>query len=341
MKECFPSRRNQQRRTVSSENRKIAFHYLWKEQCRFERKGVKNICLPSQHPKDIYLHSEYHQPKKRELSPKNRRISRCSLWKDRYPFERKNEILQRKNALKSEHNPLNRSILLGFQGVFIEKWFVPKHGNDHFFQFWGQIPRAPNFAKIHARGGGGRLTVMPRDSIPPLGVRTSPRRSRKADQSGRGCPAGGCALANGRAVAGGGRAPSRAWRSGFGGVSGGKRWAVARQKAAHMGGCLGPWCARGAMLRASWAFFGRPGRKTGSFRGLGRAFGRKKDGGAAGLAGKKPPFLPQAGRAARVLAAELAMNAGGVCRVMGQYPLLFRLSAEKSWGLRKSPSARI
>lgn len=62
---------------------------------------------------------------------------------------------------------------------------------------------------------------------------------------------------------------------------------------------------------------------------------------SAGLEGKKTPFLPQTGQAGAFRREELAENAGGVCRVTGQHPLLFSVVDGKKLGASESPFARL
>ena len=62
---------------------------------------------------------------------------------------------------------------------------IMQRRTGRFFHFLGLIPRAPNFAEFHARGGGGRLPVMPRDLIPPRGAHFSTAKQKsRPRQSG-------------------------------------------------------------------------------------------------------------------------------------------------------------
>ena len=85
--------------------------------------------------------------------------------------------------------------------------------------FWGWIPRPPDLSEFHAKGRGGLQPGASRDSIPPWGrpkadwaARTSSRRSSKADNGGRLCPAQGF---SGRAAGRNGALPYNARKSQF------------------------------------------------------------------------------------------------------------------------------
>ena len=174
------------------------------------------------------------------------------------------------------------------------------------FHFLGLIPRAPNFAEFHARGGGGRLPVMPRDLIPPRGSHTSSRRSGKADLGSRGCQPQGCASAGRRAdlrAAGGNGRAGGARRGDFGGRRGNLRafgWRTAggsgrgRAKKPHTRGLPGSrGCTRAPGSRAkpgqAGASSGCAPGKTGQRRGKTGAFGRAKRRVRRAL-GEKSPF---------------------------------------------------
>jgi len=127
-----------------------------------------------------------------------------------------------------------------------------------FFLVLGRLPRAPNFAEIHARGGGGRLPVMPRDLIPPWGAHFSTaKRESRPRQSG--LPSQRVCLGGGRSGGvGGGRdlsgASGGAWRAGFGGVAGEKR------RAGGAGGVsAGKGGGFGRKISHTWAAAGVPG----------------------------------------------------------------------------------
>lgn len=218
---------------------------------------------------------------------------------------------------------------------------------DGILCFWGPIPRAPNFAEIHTRGGGGRLAVMPRDSIPPWGHELLHGEARKPTKVVEVAQLVGVPW---RTVVRRRARPQRGLAGGF------RRGAGRKRRAAGRGcGCGGKsWRARGKKPH-TWAvawvhgvrgtpgsgrapgFFRASRAPSGRFSGVGRAFGWKK-GGVGGAGGQKAPlFLPQTGRAARVSAAELAVNAGGVCRVTEQHPLLFSAFGGKKLGASEKP----
>lgn len=205
------------------------------------------------------------------------------------------------------------------------------------------------------RGGGGRLPVMPRDRIAPLGAHTSPRQSGKANHGSRGFQPQGCASAGRRADLraagdGNGRAGG-ARRAGFGGGRGnlrafgrrtaggsGRGWA---KKAAHreLPGSQG--CARAPGSRAkpgqAGAPSGRaPGKKTGG-AGAKRGVWAGKKAGTAGVGGKKAPLLPRKRRATGLCWGENWRR-----KLAGRVGLLgaFRESSGgfggKSWGFEKA-----
>ena len=95
-------------------------------------------------------------------------------------------------------------------------------------RFWGWIPRAPDLSDFYAKGRGGLQPGASRDSIPPWGrpkadwaARTSSRRSGKADNGGRLCPAQGF---SGRAAGRNGALPYNARKSQF--LRNGDVWAT-------------------------------------------------------------------------------------------------------------------
>ena len=95
-------------------------------------------------------------------------------------------------------------------------------------RFWGWIPRAPDLSDFYAKGRGGLQPGASRDSIPPWGrpkadwaARTSSRRSSKADNGGRLCPAQGF---SGRAAGRNGALPYNARKSQF--LRNGDVWAT-------------------------------------------------------------------------------------------------------------------
>ena len=95
-------------------------------------------------------------------------------------------------------------------------------------RFWGWIPRAPDLSDFYAKGRGGLQPGASRDSIPPWGrpkadrpARTSSRRSAKADNGGRLCPAQGF---SGRAAGRNGALPYNARKSQF--LRNGDVWAT-------------------------------------------------------------------------------------------------------------------
>ena len=95
-------------------------------------------------------------------------------------------------------------------------------------RFGGWIPRAPDLSDFYAKGRGGLQPGASRDSIPPWGrpkadrpARTSSRRSAKADNGGRLCPAQGF---SGRAAGRNGALPYNARKSQF--LRNGDVWAT-------------------------------------------------------------------------------------------------------------------
>ena len=95
-------------------------------------------------------------------------------------------------------------------------------------RFGGWIPRAPDLSNFYAKGRGGLQPGASRDSIPPWGrpkadwaARTSSRRSSKADNGGRLCPAQGF---SGRAAGRNGALPYNARKSQF--LRNGDVWAT-------------------------------------------------------------------------------------------------------------------
>ena len=95
-------------------------------------------------------------------------------------------------------------------------------------RFGGWIPRAPDLSDFYAKGRGGLQPGASRDSIPPWGrpkadwaARTSSRRSSKADNGGRLCPAQGF---SGRAAGRNGALPYNARKSQF--LRNGDVWAT-------------------------------------------------------------------------------------------------------------------
>ena len=95
-------------------------------------------------------------------------------------------------------------------------------------RFGGWIPRAPDLSDFYAKGRGGLQPGASRDSIPPWGrpkadwaARTSSRRSSKADNGGRLCPARGFF---GRAAGRNGALPYNARKSQF--LRNGDVWAT-------------------------------------------------------------------------------------------------------------------
>ena len=145
------------------------------------------------------------------------------------------------------------------------------------FSIFGALPPVPNFAKIHARGGGGRLVMGDRDQRPPWGAQTSPEQSGKADCGGRLSPGRGRRAHPGRGATRRGRAAgrARAAKAARGHTLGGPiraRRAVFRAARAHVGGGTGPGPGRRASKRSEFA--GGPGEKalfTGADRGGGGA----------------------------------------------------------------------
>ena len=180
------------------------------------------------------------------------------------------------------------------------------------FSVLGQIPRAPNFAEFHARGGGGRLPVMPRDRIAPRGAHFSTaKRESRPRQSGCSAPrvclgGGGGATFGRRAAATGGLAAHNGsvWAgqpSGVRAAHGGRKRARAGKKAAHAGTSGVPGVCAGAGVPGKTgasrvSIRAHAGQKTGGTGAKrGRSGGQK--GGYGGRWGQKSPFLPRKRRA--------------------------------------------
>ena len=227
------------------------------------------------------------------------------------------------------------------------------------FSVLGQIPRAPNFAEFHARGGGGRLPVMPRDRIAPRGAHFSTaKRESRPRQSGCSAPrvclgGGGGATFGRRAAATGVRAAHNGSVSAAGGAtigrSGGARRAEAGaggQKSRTRGNFRGPRGVRGR--RGPGQNRGKPGlhpgarrAKNGRNRGKTGAFGRAKRRVRRALGAKKPLFAAKKAGNGAVLGRKLAEKAGGACRVIWHLQGIFGRFRRKKLGLRKSLFTRI
>lgn len=174
------------------------------------------------------------------------------------------------------------------------------------FFFLGQIPRAPNFAEFHARGGGGRLPVMPRDLIPPRG------RTLLHGEAGKPTSAVGVASPNAVPQRGGGRRQRAGRRrtagwfrrragqpSGVRAAHGGQKRVRAGKKAAHAGLPGSQGCARAPGSREKPGQAGSPsgrapGKKTGG-AGAKRGVRAGKKAGTAGAGGEKAPFCREKG----------------------------------------------
>jgi len=214
----------------------------------------------------------------------------------------------------------------------------------------GQIPRAPNFAEFHARGGGGRLPVMPRDLIPPRG------RTLLHGEAGK--PTSAVGVASPKAVprrgggngrAGGARRVVSAAGGATFGRSGGARRAEAGaggQKSRTRGGFRGPRGVRGR--RGPGQNRGKPGlhpgarrAKNGRSRGKTGTFGRAKRRVRRALGAKKPLFAAKKAGNGAVLGRKLAEKAGGACRVIWHLQGIFGRFRRKKLGLRKSLFTRI
>ena len=200
-----------------------------------------------------------------------------------------------------------------------------------FFHFWGLIPRAPNFAEFHARGGGGRLPVMSRDLIPPGGAHFStakreslPRQSglssEKAGLGGaNGLAFGRLAAATGGATGLAGEVSAEAGlpsgRSAGGRRRAAEKRALAGAEAAHAGAPGGLGCARvpGARAKrgASRGFFRARRAKTGPRRGQKGRLGGLKGRVRRVLGAKKPTFAAKRAGNGAVLGRKLAEKAGG------------------------------
>ena len=133
----------------------------------------------------------------------------------------------------------------------------------------GLIPPVGNFAKIHARGGGGLQPEDCRDQSPPPQAQTSPEQSAKTVGGGRDRPGGGTPFAGARRGAGaGGSVRARALPARGGGRLGlGGAGTAARH---GRGGGL----FAGAGNRAAAGL----GGATGGFLGATRATGRRTRG---------------------------------------------------------------
>nr|DAR21945.1 MAG TPA: hypothetical protein [Caudoviricetes sp.] len=173
-----------------------------------------------------------------------------------------------------------------------------------FFHFWGSIPPAPNFAEIHARGGGGRLTVVSRDLIPSRGGHFSTaKRESRPRQSGLPSPKavprraaggrlGGGATSAGfrRGLAGGFSAALRGKTAGLAALRRGKLAGFERKSRTRWA-LPGPGVCAGAGFRTrTGGFFRRAGRQTGgSWAKTGRSGGQK--GAGCGAWGRKSPLF--------------------------------------------------
>ena len=201
-----------------------------------------------------------------------------------------------------------------------------------FFHFWGLIPRAPNFAEFHARGGGGRLPVMPGDLIPPWGSTLLHGEAKKPTTAvGVVQPSdglvGAVGLAFGRrtAATGGGGGLGGQFLGGVKasfGVFGGKKSANGggrrcwRMQKSHTQAA-----SQGAVVPAGAGVPGKTGGRTAFFRGApgknqaspGRkgAFGRPSGAALAGVGGKKAPFCRKSAGRGAVLGRKLAGRACG------------------------------
>ena len=225
-----------------------------------------------------------------------------------------------------------------------------------FFHFLGLIPRAPNFAEFHARGGGGRLPVMPRDRIAPWG-RTPLHGEAEKPTTAVGLPSPKGVPWRGRrgdlrAADGGNWRAGGARRGGFGGGRGNLR-AFGRRTAGGSG--------RGRMQKphtqaASQRYVapsgagvpGKNGSRTAFFRaqpGKTRPHQAEKRrlGGLQGwtwraLGAKKPLF------AAKVLAEALCWGENWRKELAGREGLsgplqgIFGWTGRKRWGLYKAIS---
>lgn len=185
-----------------------------------------------------------------------------------------------------------------------------------FFLFLWLIPRAPNFAEFHARGGGGRLPVMPRDLIPPRGRTLLHGEAGKPTSAvGVASPKAGHGGANGlafgrRAAATGGTACLAGGVSAAAGLSLGcsagerrrtaEKRALAGAKAAHAGASGVPGVRAGpgspGKTRGQPGHFpGRAGQKPG-LTGAKRGTWAASRGGYGGRwGGKKAPFCREKG----------------------------------------------
>ena len=158
----------------------------------------------------------------------------------------------------------------------------------------GLIPRAPNFAKFHARGGGGLLWIAPRDRGPPgpTHFRTAKQGSReglwpqRGGASGGGAPPGWAAVAHGAAVGG-------VWRGRGGNPrahTGEKPGCRGRKRAVVPGNGAQPGAFRAASGSQHRAEAGKTGRRQGCAGGFWRGFqGAKRGqrGGKGGISGLK------------------------------------------------------
>ena len=209
---------------------------------------------------------------------------------------------------------------------------ITQRRTGRFFHFRGLIPRAPNFAEFHARGGGGRLPVMPRDLIPPRG------RTLLHGEAGKPTSAVGVAQPKDGLVGAFGLAFGRrtAAKSGEGGLSrrllGGGRsfFGVFGGKKSADGGGRRRWrmrkshtqaASRGAVVPSGAGVPGKTGVRTTFFRAqLGKnqaspgrkgAFGRPSGAALAGVGGKKAPFCRKSAGRGAVLGRKLAGRACG------------------------------
>ena len=176
------------------------------------------------------------------------------------------------------------------------------------FVFLGQIPHPLNYAKIHARGGGGLQPEVCRDLTTPPQAQTSPEQSAKAVRGGRDRAAGGARAAAhllpGRGAGRRARAGGGVLARGLPARGGGRRGLGGAGTVARRGRCGGRFAGAGqtggggAWRRdgrlsgrdaGNWAAGARLGGGAGSFRrgaaGAGR--GGRQTGGRGAAAGRR------------------------------------------------------
>ena len=239
---------------------------------------------------------------------------------------------------------------------------IMQRRTGRFFHFWGLIPRAPNFAEFHARGGGGRLPVMHRDQIPPRGSTLLHGEAKKPTTAVGVALPQGCALAGrrvdlraagggnglggwlgGRFFGGGGAFFGRLGeRTAAGGGKSGRGWAK-KPHTRGLPGFQGSAKVPGSRAKTGTAgsFSGARRAKTGRLRGkTGRSGGRKRRVRRV-LGAKKPLFAAKKAGNGAVLGRSWRRKLAGREGLFAQVPSASGGFGGKRRGLRKSLFTRI